>query len=167
MVTTTWIAVLLASTLSALSAAAETSVGQRAEPDESAQVRGNSEFAFDLYAALRSRHGNVFVSPYSISTALGMTHAGARGPTATEMATVLRFPVAGDRLHEAFSRVTRDVNRIGSGRKAELYVANALWPQTGLRLNPAFEKTMGGLYGAGLDAPRFPECAREGQDDDQ
>jgi hypothetical protein len=61
MVTMTWIAVLLASALSALSAAAETSGGQVADPDESAQVRGNSEFAFDLYGRLRARDGNVFV----------------------------------------------------------------------------------------------------------
>ena len=49
MVTTRWITVLLASMLSAGSAAAETSRGRPAEPDEAAQVRGNSEFAFDLY----------------------------------------------------------------------------------------------------------------------
>ena len=92
MVTTSWITVLLASMLSAGSAAAETSGGRPAEPDEAAQVRGNSEFAFDLYGRLRGRDGNVFFSPYSISSALAMTYAGARGQTAAQMATTLHFP---------------------------------------------------------------------------
>ena len=37
----------------------------------------NNAFALDLYAKLRGQEGNLFVSPYSISTALAMTSAGA------------------------------------------------------------------------------------------
>ena len=161
MVTTTWIAVLLASALSALSAAAETSGGQRAEPDESAQVRGNSEFAFDLYGRLRARDGNVFFSPYSISSALAMTYAGARGPTATQMATVLRFPFEGDRLHRSLAAVTGKVK--AAARHADLRVANALWPQAGFPITPDFQSIAQRRYGAGLEALDFrraPEKAR-------
>jgi len=162
MATTVWFALVLAVALAA-GVAEEAGPGAAADSAEAALVRGNDRFAFDLYAGLRRQEGNVFISPYSISTALGMTYAGARGPTATEMATVLRFPVTGDRLHEAFARVTRDVSRIGSGGKAELYIANALWPQTGLPLDPAFKKTVGSLYAAGLTPLDFlntPEKAR-------
>jgi serine protease inhibitor len=161
MVMTTWIAVLLASALSALSAAAETSGGQRAEPDESAQVRGNSEFAFDLYGRLRARDGNVFFSPYSISSALAMTYAGARGPTATQMATVLRFPFEGDRLHRSLAAVTGKVK--AAARHADLRVANALWPQAGFPITPDFQSIAQRRYGAGLeslDFRRAPEKAR-------
>ena len=42
---------------------------------------GNSEFAFDLYQTLKDIDGNLFYSPYSISLALVMTYAGARGET--------------------------------------------------------------------------------------
>jgi len=162
MATTVWFALVLAVALAA-GVAEGAGPGAAADSAEAALVRGNDQFAFDLYAGLRRREGNVFISPYSISTALGMTYAGARGPTATEMATVLRFPVTGDRLHEAFARVTRDVSRIGSGGKAELYIANALWPQTGLPLDPAFKKTVGSLYAAWLTPLDFlnaPEKAR-------
>ena len=79
---------------------------QAAEPDETALVKGNSEFAFDLYARLRARDGNVFFSPYSISNALAMTYAGARGPTATQMAAALRFPMDGTACTEASPRST-------------------------------------------------------------
>ena len=162
MATTVWFALVLAVALAA-GVAEGAGPGAAADSAEAALVRGNDQFAFDLYAGLRRREGNVFVSPYSISTALAMTYAGARGPTATEMATVLRFPVTGDRLHEAFARVTRDVSRIGSGGKAELYIANALWPRTGLPLDAAFKKTVGSLYAAGLTPLDFlnaPEKAR-------
>ena len=54
-----------------------------------AVVDGNHDFAFDLYAQLRSDAENVFLSPYSISTALGMLHLGAEADTETEMASVL------------------------------------------------------------------------------
>lgn len=42
-------------------------------------VKGNDSFAFDLYQELKAREGNLFFSPYSISTAMAMTYAGARG----------------------------------------------------------------------------------------
>jgi serpin B len=54
-------------------------------------VSGNSVFAFDLYQALREEDGNLFYSPYSISLALAMTYAGARGETAQQMADTLHF----------------------------------------------------------------------------
>jgi hypothetical protein len=44
-------------------------------------VRGNTEFALALCQKLRTVEGNLFFSPYSISTALAMTYAGARDNT--------------------------------------------------------------------------------------
>ena len=161
MVTPRWIPVLLASVLSAGSAAADGRGGRPIEPDEAAQVRGNAEFAFDLYGRLRARDGNVFFSPYSVSNALAMTYAGARGPTATQMARVLHFPFEGDRLHRSFAAVTGNV-RASAGR-AELRVANALWPHTGFPITPGFQSIAQKLYGAGLeplDFRRAPEKAR-------
>ena len=56
-------------------------------------VLGNNEFALDLYDEVcgMQESDNIFFSPYSISSALGMTYVGARGQTATEMAGVLHF----------------------------------------------------------------------------
>ncbi len=51
----------------------------------------NNAFAFDLWQAIRSRPGNLTVSPASISLALGMTWAGARGETANAMAKALHL----------------------------------------------------------------------------
>ncbi len=106
------------------SAAAGTGGGRAAESDEAAQVRGNSAFAFDLDGRLRVRDGNLFLSPYSISTALAMTYAGARGQTATQMARVLHFPVEQDRLHRSFGAISGKLKT--SARRAELRVAKAV-----------------------------------------
>ena len=46
-------------------------------------VSSNTMFALDLYRALSQEEGNLFFSPYGISTALAMTYAGARGESET------------------------------------------------------------------------------------
>ena len=48
-------------------------------------------FTFDVYCQLSKEKGNLFFSPYSISSALAMTWPGARGKTALEMEKTLRF----------------------------------------------------------------------------
>jgi serine protease inhibitor len=57
-------------------------------------VRASNDFACDLFHQLaRAKPGKcVFVSPWSISSALAMTMEGARGETAEEMGKVLRIP---------------------------------------------------------------------------
>lgn len=91
-------------------------------------VKGNSEFAFDLYAKVAGNRGNLFFSPYSISTALAMTYAGAQGETQTEMRHVLKFPPEGEQLHACFGalldRFTKEKARKSGYR---LCVANRLW----------------------------------------
>jgi serpin B len=161
MATTKWLAVMLAVVAAGTSGVA--AGGKSANADDTAVVRGNSEFAFDLYARLRARDGNVFFSAYSVSNALAMTYAGARGPTATQMAAALRFPTTGDPLHRAFAKVNGEVNDTSSKGGAELLVANALWTQTGLATAPAFQATVKNLYRAALTPLDFvgaPEKSR-------
>ncbi len=77
-----------------------------------ALIEGNSGFALDLYARLRSGEGNLFLSPYSVSAALAMTYAGARGETAEEMAQALRFSLPPERLHPAFSKLAASLELV-------------------------------------------------------
>ena len=126
-------------------------------PDKQAVVQGNNTFGFDLYAQLRSREGNLFFSPYSISTALSMTYAGAREATATEMAHVLHLPLPQDQLPAAVAGVVGDL--AGSGDGVRLAVANALWGQKGQPLVPAFLQTTQTWYGAGFHEVNFANAA--------
>jgi serpin B len=118
-------------------------------------VQGNNAFAFDLYARLRQQEGNLFCSPYSISTALAMTHAGARGTTAEEMARVLHFSLDSGRLHPAFAELIRGLNGHGLPRDYQLSVAQSLWGHAGLPVRPEFESLIRTHYGARLRVVDF------------
>ncbi|MFR5880356.1 MAG: serpin family protein [Cloacibacillus evryensis] len=50
-----------------------------------------NKFTFDLYrqVAAERGHRNLFISPYSVTSALAMTYAGARGVTEQQMEKVL------------------------------------------------------------------------------
>jgi serpin B len=92
-----------------------------------------------------------------------MTYAGARGATADEMATALRFSLPPARLHPAFGGVIRAINPPGARRAAELHTANALWSQTGAPFKRDFRQTAQESYAAALeelDFRRAPETAR-------
>jgi len=135
--------------------------------DVASVVEGNSAFAFDLYAKLKTAKGNLIFSPCSISTALAMTYAGARGDTAAEMEKTLRFALGQDALHPAMADLVDDLNARGGdeGKAAyELVVANRLWGQSGYNFLAPFLELNRTYYGAGLelvDFARATEAARK------
>ena len=142
------------------------------EPDKQGMVvQGNNKFALELYTKLQSQDGNIFFSPYSISTALAMTYAGARGRTATQMADVLCFPVgtkpAGpdpQQFAAAFGELVKDLNTRGEGGAYELSVANALWGQKGDGFLTKFLELVEEHYGGRLNEVDFvgaTETARQ------
>src|SRR6266436_2271287 len=65
-------------------------------------VEGNTAFALGLYGQLKTSPGNLFFSPYSISTCLAMTYAGARWETESQMAQVFHFTKDQPGLHSSF-----------------------------------------------------------------
>ncbi|UCH96080.1 MAG: serpin family protein [Candidatus Aminicenantes bacterium] len=102
---------------------------KRQQVNEAVVVEGNSAFALDLYRELSSAEGNLFFAPYSISTALAMTYAGARENTAKQMAKVLHFTLDQQELHVAFAWVQAKLNALQEEGAIRLNVANSLWPQ--------------------------------------
>lgn len=130
--------------------------------DEQLLVQGNNEFAFDLYARLAKKDGNIVFSPYSISTALAMTYAGARGETAKEMAKTLHFNLPDERLHQGFGELLRRVQKAEKPANYQLHVANALWGQQGFAFKTEFQELLKDRYGAVLSPVDFrdPQAAR-------
>ena len=129
-----------------------------------AVVKGNNAFALDLYAKLSARDGNLFFSPYSISTALAMTYAGARGDTAKQMAKALHLGPNGKPLHDAFGELVSYLNAAGKKKGYQLSVANALWAQKGYRFLDDYLTLVTGTYEAGLsnlDFAKATEAARK------
>ena len=119
-------------------------------------VEGNSAFAFALYQALRGKEGNLFYSPFSISLALAMTYAGARGDTAEEMAATLQFMLEQDRLHAAFNWLDAELASRGEGAAGKdgegfrLNIVNAIWGQKDYEFLTDFLDVLAENYGAGL-----------------
>lgn len=119
--------------------------------DVKSVVDGNNQFALDLYARLRTGQAdNLFFSPGSLSTALAMTYAGARGQTAEQMAKVLNLRLPPETLHPAFGDLRRTWDVKDPGRGYRLSVANRLWGQAGFDFLSGFLSITRNDYGAEL-----------------
>jgi serpin B len=116
----------------------ETPVPFTASPEVKSAVEGNTAFALDLYQKLKDQPGNLFFSPYSISTSLAMTYAGARGQTESEMARVLHFNLAETNLPAVFGALGARMDQIQRWHRITLTTANSLWCQQDYRFTDAF-----------------------------
>ncbi len=125
------------------------------DADRAAVVEGGNAFGLDLYARLSGEEGNLFLSPYSLSAALNMTYAGARGQTAAQMKEALHIKLAEDRLHPAFGAVNNDIRSAGKGGDCRLSVANALWAQKGYPFLKSYLAITKTHYDAGLTGLDF------------
>lgn len=102
-------------------------------------VDGNNRFGFDLYQHMKNQPGNLFYSPYSIVTGLGMVSIGAKGETARQFQHAFRYTLPlllfiGD-LNESLQK--------GSYSKevAQVLLANALWVDKSIKVLPSFTQT--------------------------
>ena len=129
--------------------------------DLTALVDGNNAFAFDLYQVLKQTGGNLFYSPYSISEALAMAYAGARGETEQDMAQALNFTLSQDDLHPAFNSLDLQLKQRGKGAVGKngtgfhLDVANAIWGQKDYQFLAQYLDVLAQNYGAGLRIADF------------
>ena len=118
---------------------------------------GINAFANALHARLaKDSKGDLFFSPFSIETALGMTSAGARGETLDEMRKTLHLPAD---PHPAFGSLIERLNGTGRDkhRSYELTVANAIWAQKDFPWHKEFIDRARKHYGSGLTEVDFAE----------
>jgi serpin B len=139
------------------------------ESDFDSLNEGNREFAFDLYQSIRHEEGNLFFSPYSISVALAMTYAGARGDTEMQIKETMHFSLPQDRLHPAFNALDQTLAQRGKEAQGKddqgfrLNIVNAIWGQAGYEFLIEYLDTLAMNYGAGirlLDFVGDPEGSR-------
>jgi serpin B len=123
--------------------------------EEVSVVKGNNEFALALFEQLRAKEGNLFFSPYSISDALAMTAAGARGETLEQMAKTLHLSADPAQVAPAFQKLIETLNGDPKFRTYQLSVANALWGQKGYHFLPEFLKQTETNFHAGLQQVDF------------
>jgi serpin B len=115
-------------------------------------TQSETDFAFDLYGQIEKTPGNFFFSPYSVSTALGMLYAGARGSTAMEVAHTLHLKNLsvehGTDLRTTFLQAVKQ-QPVGFGAVvdgAKLMSANALWSGESADLDPAYIATINTIF---------------------
>jgi serpin B len=131
-----------------------------------AAVAGMNQFAVDLYRSVAEEAGdNTVVGPYSVTFALSMLYAGARGETASELADVLHASeIDPPAWHEGLNAYDLTLDARTAGSPTEWTSANKLWTQPGLALREEFLDVLTGAYGSPLAEVDFgadPEAARE------
>jgi serpin B len=134
---------------------------------------GNSAFAWNLYQQLiKDEKGNLFFSPYSLSLALAMAYAGAKGDTAKQMADTLHFTLSQDKLAEAFNYVGLELAKRAlmkdlagkDGHGFRLNVVDDAWGQKDYTFLAGYLDILAENYGAGLrtlDFAKNPEGSRQ------
>jgi len=108
-----------------------TALAEMPSPPPQQLVLSNNTFACDLYAQLKDTKGNLFFSPFSVSTALAMTSAGAKANTAAQMRKLLRFPASQEEAHAKFADLLKHFDEVNRSGNVQLNMANSLWPQKG------------------------------------
>lgn len=111
-------------------------------------VDANNQFAFDLYHELKANQGNIFYSPYSISSALAITYEGAEGETAEEMKSVFYFTNK-SALRPNFAAIYEELNK--NDKEYELKTGNALWAQYDYSFLDGYFKTIENYYGGKIE----------------
>jgi serpin B len=128
--------------------------------DSRALVDGNNTFALDIYRTLSTQDENLILSPFSISLALAMTYAGARGETESQMADTLHFDLPQGQLHPAFNALDQDLATRGEAKSDEqeplqLDIANAVWAEQTYPFLKEFLDLIASNYGAGIRLADF------------
>jgi len=124
-------------------------------------AHGNNQFAWELYRQVQGVKGNLFLSPYSISTALAMTATGARGKTAEEMTRVLHLGNDPAKYAGQFQQL--QVSLLDQPKGYELRIANAIWGQVGYPFKAEFIAGLREHFRAEAQSLRFardPERSR-------
>ncbi len=115
-------------------------------------------FGFDLYRHLNEDE-NLFFSPYSISCALAMTYAGARGNTAKEMSDVLYFNTNQAVFHHNYRLFNDSLLNLDKVKSIELNVANALWAQEDYDFLKEYMEFIEKSYDAAIQNMDFKESS--------
>jgi len=120
--------------------------------DVRAALASANQLGFDLYARLRATPGNLVMSPASVHVALSMTYAGARGETASQMASVLHVGPAVDDLDAAYGAALRSWN---ARSPATLRVANRIFADRSVPVEESFVTLTQRRYGAPMERLDF------------
>ncbi|XP_075389048.1 serpin B3 isoform X2 [Tenrec ecaudatus] len=139
----------------------------------------NTRFGFDMFQQMRkSKEGNIFCSPLSISSALAMVSLGAANSTALQMEKVLHFDeVSGspssdtakgqmakkENVHSLFQKLLIELNDPTDAY--ELTIANRLYVEQKYKLLQKYLDDAKKFYQSGAEAVDFGKDAEKSRQD--
>lgn len=120
----------------------------------------NSLFALELFHTLNESNptGNVFFSPFSISSALAMVFLGAKGSTAAQLSKTFHFDSVED-VHSRFQSLNAEVSKRGASHTLKL--ANRLYGEKAYNFLPDFLASTQKMYGADLAPVDFQHASED------
>lgn len=119
------------------------------------QVENNNQFTFELFSDLNTAKDNIFLSPFSVSSALAMTYEGARNKTRTEMADVLHFPEDAKIVNGNFKNLISDTQKSTNPKFYLLNIANSIWTQNDYKFLHSFFTSIQEYYDAKIETVNF------------
>ena len=122
----------------------------------------NNAFGLDLFAKIRTQKGNLALSPLSLSTALTMTWAGARGETAEQMKKVLHLEGTTEHVLALTGKLVASYQ--DPALKVTLRLANRLFGEKTFSFRQPFLYSLGTAFGAPLEPVDFrgaPDASRQ------
>ena len=127
-------------------------------------IEANTLFTSDFLSELStSESGNIFVSPLSLSTAMGMLEAGAAGETKSEINRVFRYPKTD--IHAALGGLREAASRtVAPGPYDEsdpqiTSIANSVWTDKSMQLKPEYLRILDEGYGLAPEPLDFANSA--------
>ncbi|XP_062954096.1 leukocyte elastase inhibitor-like [Cynocephalus volans] len=120
----------------------------------------NARFALDLFHTLSENNpaGNIFISPFSISSAMAMVFLGTRGNTAAQLSKTLHFNMVED-IHSRFQSLNADINKRGASYILKL--ANRLYGEKTYAFLPEFLASTQKMYGADVAPVDFQHASED------
>ena len=128
-------------------------------------VTANNQFAIDIYQQINGQpqqvDKNVFFSPYSLSTAMAMLYAAAKGETKAQIQKTFHYPTPAI-LNPNSAALYNQFNK--SNPDYKLATVNDLWMQQGLTPTKSYIDTVQRYYSGQVTALDFegsPDSARQ------
>ncbi|MEA4976215.1 MAG: serpin family protein [Paludibacter sp.] len=114
------------------------------------RVQQDNAFAFDLFRQVLINNAdekNIFISPLSVSIALGMAWNGANGETKTEMETALKMSgMTEDEINEYYQIMLSALPEVDPSTK--LNIANSIWYREGFPVKDEYLKVNSDYFNA-------------------
>lgn len=117
-------------------------------------AQGNTDFAINLYKQLSNSKGNIFFSPFSISTAVSIVYSGARGNTESQIKQVFHFLPDQNSQHQAYGKILKSYQQSDPAASRwqtfKLNIANAVWVEKQYKFLKSFLDVAEANYGSVL-----------------